>query len=177
MIDITQPSVLGFPITIWFIAFALSVVGTIVFTVLSIISLKTRKAREQEMINAAVKSTSSILANKKADNGTVNEEKTESIFGTPEEKADDFETEGLFSGEEETDSVRAEKEDPIPEKSDEEDSAVTEGLFAETSERKIFEEKDSEAVITEKASEEETEYLFSEPAVDPDAEEKTESLF
>lgn len=176
MIDITQPSVLGFPVTVWFIAFTLSVVGTIVFTVLSIISLKTRKAREQEMINAAVKSTSSVLANRKTDKGTVNEEKTESIFGI-EEKTDDIETEGLFSGEEETDSVRAEKEDPIPEKSTEEDYAETEGFFAETSERKIFEEKDSEAFITEKASEEETESLFPESAVDPDAEAKTESLF
>lgn len=50
MEDILTPTIFGYPITVWFIVFCLSVIGTVVFAVLVIVGFAKRKSNEAKIV-------------------------------------------------------------------------------------------------------------------------------
>lgn len=101
MVDITQPSILGYPITPWFIVLCACVIGTIVFAILLVLGLSKRESREYEMIENAAKKTSNIPVKNieipSMDFSIDGQDGTESIVGGKTDRTEPFKTEGFDS--------------------------------------------------------------------------------
>lgn len=102
MVDITQPSIMGYAITPWFIILCLCIIGTIVFAILVVLGFSKRGSKEREMIENAVKNTSNIPVKNieipTMDFSIDGQDGTESIVGGKTDKTDPFKTEGFDSG-------------------------------------------------------------------------------
>ncbi len=97
LIDITEPTILGYAITPWFVVFCLCFIGLIVCAILVVSAFSKKDAREREMIESAVKNTSKIPV-KSIDIPTI-DFSDESLKGTEAingvfEKTDGFGTTG-----------------------------------------------------------------------------------
>lgn len=101
MVDITQPSIMGYAITPWFIILCLCIIGTIVFAILVVLGFSKRGSKEREMIENAVKNTSNIPVKNieipTMDFSIDGQDGTESIVGGKTDKTDPFKTEGFDS--------------------------------------------------------------------------------
>lgn len=102
MVDITQPSILGYAITPWFIILCSCIIGTIVFAILVVLGFSKRGSKERELIENAVKNTSNIPVKNieipTMDFSIDGQDGTESIVGGKTDKTDPFKTEGFESG-------------------------------------------------------------------------------
>ncbi len=97
MVDITQPTILGYAITPWLIVLCSCIIGAVIFAVLIVLGFSKRESKECEMIENAVKNTANIPVKNieipTMDFGMEGQEATESMIDDNTEEAISYETE------------------------------------------------------------------------------------